>query len=45
MWSVTRNRETIFADYVFRYHPYYKDIARYYDSEEMYSIEGGACIV
>jgi len=41
MWSVTRNRETIFADYIFRYHPDYKDIKHYYDRSEAYSIEGG----
>ena len=41
MWSVTRNRESIFADYVFRYHPDYKDTKHYYDRNEPYSIEGG----
>ena len=41
MWSVTRNRESIFADYVFRYHPDYKDTKHYYDRMEPYSIEGG----
>ena len=41
MWSVTRNRESIFADYVFRYHPDYKDTKHYYDRNEPYTIEGG----
>ncbi len=41
MWSVTRNRESIFADYVFRYHPDYKDTKHYYDRNDPYSIEGG----
>ena len=41
MWSVTRNRESIFADYVFRYHPDYKDTKHYYDRTDPYTIEGG----
>ncbi len=41
MWSVTRNRESIFADYIFRYHPEYKDTQHYYDRTEPYFIEGG----
>ena len=41
MWAVTRSRESIFADYVFRYHPDYKDTKRYYDRTAPYSIEGG----
>ena len=41
MWSVTRRRESIFADYIFRYHPDYRDIKHYYDRTEPYSIEGG----
>ncbi|MBR6706650.1 MAG: arginine deiminase [Clostridia bacterium] len=41
MWAVTRRRESIFADYVFRYHPDYKDTKRYYDRTAPYSIEGG----
>lgn len=41
MWSVTRTRESIFADYVFQYHPDYKDTKHYYDRTEPYSIEGG----
>ena len=41
MWSVTRTRESIFADYIFRYHPFYEGTKLYYDREEPYSIEGG----
>ena len=41
MWSVTRTRESIFSDYVFKYHPDYRDTVRYYDRGELYSIEGG----
>lgn len=41
MWSVTRSRETIFGEYIFKYHPFYDDVKLYYDREEPYSIEGG----
>ncbi|MBR3230748.1 arginine deiminase [Candidatus Saccharibacteria bacterium] len=41
MWSVTRTRESIFAEYVFRYHPFYDDAKIYYDRTEPYCIEGG----
>ncbi|MBR2659113.1 arginine deiminase [Candidatus Saccharibacteria bacterium] len=41
MWSVTRTRESIFAEYVFKYHPFYDDIKLYYDRTEPYCIEGG----
>ena len=41
MWAVTRDRESIFADYVFHYHPDYKDVKHYYDRTEPCSIEGG----
>lgn len=41
MWSATRTRESIFMEYVFRYHPFYDDIKLYYDREEPYCIEGG----
>lgn len=41
MWSVTRTRESIFAEYVFKYHPFYDDVKLYYDRSEPYSIEGG----
>lgn len=41
MYSVTRQRETIFAEYIFKYHPKYKDTPRYYDRYNAYHIEGG----
>jgi arginine deiminase len=41
MWSVTRTRESIFAEFIFRYHPFYEDTKLYYDRMEPYSIEGG----
>lgn len=41
MWSVTRTRESIFMEYVFEYHPFYKDTKLYYDRSEPYCIEGG----
>ena len=42
MYSVTRNRETIYAEYIFNYHPDYKGkINKYYDRYLPYHIEGG----
>lgn len=42
MYSVTRNRETIFAEYIFKYHPDFKNqIDKYYDRDYPYHIEGG----
>lgn len=42
MYSVTRCRETIYAEYIFAYHPDYKDqVPKYYDRYEAFSIEGG----
>ncbi|MBR2998476.1 arginine deiminase [Candidatus Saccharibacteria bacterium] len=41
MWAVTRTRESIFAEYVFKYHPFYDDTKLYYDRDEPYCIEGG----
>ena len=41
MWSVTRTRESIFAEYIYRYHPFYEDVKLYYDRNEPYCIEGG----
>lgn len=38
----TRNRETIYADYIFRYHPDFEGlIKRYYDRTGKFHIEGG----
>ena len=42
MYSVTRNRETIYADYIFKYHPDFRDkVERFYDRDFEYHIEGG----
>lgn len=42
MYSVTRNRETIYADYIFNYHPDFKNrVTKYYDRYEDFHIEGG----
>lgn len=41
MYSVTRCRETIFGEYIFKYHPQYKNTKLYYNRQESYSIEGG----
>lgn len=41
MYSVTRNRETIYAEYIFKYHPEYKDVNRYYNREYAWHTEGG----
>lgn len=41
MYSTTRNRETIYSDYIFKYHPEYKNTQRVYDRYFDYSIEGG----
>jgi arginine deiminase len=43
MRTVTRSRETIFADYIFKYHPVFgkMDIPRWYDRDYDGAIEGG----
>lgn len=42
MYSVTRSRETIYAEYIFNYHPDYKDkVNKLYDRYLPYHIEGG----
>ncbi len=45
MYSVTRNRETIYAEYIFNYHPEYRDTIKYYDRYNSYHIEGGDILV
>lgn len=47
MKTVTRNRETLFSKYIFKYHPMFKDvnIPFWYDREEDASIEGGDQLV
>ncbi|MBE6035791.1 arginine deiminase [Aminipila sp.] len=42
MYSQTRNRETIYGEYIFRYHPDYKDkVQKYYDRYGKFHVEGG----
>ena len=41
MYSVTRSRETIFGEYIFKYHPEYKDTSLLYRRDMVKSIEGG----
>ena len=45
MYAVTRCRETIYAEYIFTYHPDYKDTVKYYDRYNPYHIEGGDILV
>lgn len=42
MYSVTRNRETIYSDYILHYHPDYAGkVPFYYTPSEPFSLEGG----
>lgn len=42
MYSETRNRETIYAEYIFKYHPEFKDnVDKYFNRDLPYHIEGG----
>ena len=42
MYSVTRSRETIYAEYIFNYHPSFKNkMEKWYDRYLPYHIEGG----
>lgn len=41
MYSLTRNRETIYAEYIFNYHPAYKNVDKYYDRYLSHHVEGG----
>ena len=45
MYSVTRSRETIFGEYIFKYHPEYKGTPLLYDRNGLSSIEGGDIMV
>lgn len=45
MANETRNRETIFAKYIFDYHPRFKDIRRWYNRDKTHPIEGGDILV
>lgn len=41
MYSVTRSRETIYADYIFNHHKDYKGVKDFYGRGKDYHIEGG----
>jgi len=45
MYSKTRSRETIYGEYIFRYHPVYKNTPCFYNRNEKVSIEGGDIMV
>ncbi|WP_042277345.1 arginine deiminase [[Clostridium] dakarense] len=46
MYSVTRNRETIYADYIFKYHKDFKgQVERFYDRDFEHHIEGGDILI
>ena len=45
MFSVTRSRETIFGEYIFKYHPEYKYTPLFYDRSDVKNIEGGDVLV
>ncbi len=41
MYSETRNRETIYGDYIFKYHPDLQNVPEYYSRYNTFHIEGG----
>ncbi|AOT72148.1 arginine deiminase [Geosporobacter ferrireducens] len=45
MSANTRNRETLFAKYIFDHHPRFKNIRRWYDRDTTHAIEGGDILV
>ena len=45
MYSVTRSRETIYGEYIFTYHPQYKNTNLLYNRKMVKSIEGGDIMV
>ena len=45
MHTVTRNRETLFGKFIFKYHPLYKDAPKWYDRGETSSLEGGDILI
>ena len=45
MYSVTRSRETIFGEYIFKFHPEYKNTKLFYRRDGLKSIEGGDIMV
>ena len=45
MYSITRSRETIFGEYIFKYHVAYLNTPKYYSRYEDVNIEGGDIMV
>ena len=47
MFSVTRSRETIYGEYIFKYHPLYgsTDIPHFYNRQMVPTLEGGDILV
>ena len=45
MYSVTRSRETIYGEYIFKYHPEYKNTKLLYKRDMVKSIEGGDILI
>lgn len=45
MFTETRHRETLFAKFIFEYHPLYKDTQVWYDRDENFSLEGGDILI
>lgn len=45
MQNEVRHRETLFAKYIFKYHPVYKWVRKWHDRTDIHSIEGGDCLV
>jgi len=46
MYSLTRSRETIYGEYIFKHHPSYsQDVELYYDRKMKATIEGGDVLV
>lgn len=45
MYSRTRSRETIFGEYIFKYHSEYAKTELYYDRNQNTSLEGGDIVV
>lgn len=41
MSSITRNRETLFAKYLFDYHPKFQEVPRWYNRDKTHPLEGG----
>lgn len=45
MFTETRHRETLFAKFIFDYHPLYKNTKVWYDRDENFSLEGGDILI